>query len=59
MLKLHLRQPGFFYSACRRMTKHCERIKKSKETGALSHIYKNELDKACFNPVQHMLIVRI
>ena len=30
------------------MTKNKERIKKFKETGNLRNIYKNELDKACF-----------
>ena len=35
MPKLHLRQPGFTYSAC---IKHHERIPKFKETGDLNHI---------------------
>ena len=30
------------------LTKYCERIQKFRETGHLKHIYKNELDKACF-----------
>ena len=25
--ELHLKQPGFTYSACKSFTKHCERIK--------------------------------
>ena len=45
--KLHLRQPGFNYSACRTFTKHHERIKKFRETSNLKHIYKNELGEAC------------
>ena len=28
MSKLHLKQPGFTYSACGPFTKHCERIQK-------------------------------
>ena len=28
MAELHLRQPGFTYSACGPFTKHCERIQK-------------------------------
>ena len=48
MPEMHLRQPGFTYSACRPFTKNKERIQKFKETGDTSYIYKNELDKACF-----------
>ena len=48
MLKMHLRQPGFTYSACGSFTKNKERIQRFKETGDTSYIYKNELDKACF-----------
>ena len=29
-------------------TKHCERIKKFRETDNLKHLYRNELNKACF-----------
>ena len=46
--KLHLKQPGLIYSACGPFTKSKERIQKFKETGDTSYIYKNELDKACF-----------
>ena len=46
--EMHLKQPGFTYSACGPFTKNKERIKKIKETGDTSYIYKNELDKACF-----------
>ena len=46
-LKMHLKQPGFTYSACGLFTKNKERIQKFKETGHTSCIYKNELDKAC------------
>ena len=48
MPEMHLKQPGFTYSACAPFTKNKERIKKFKETGDTSYIYKNELDKACF-----------
>ena len=48
MLEMHLRQPGFTYSACRPFTKNKERTQKFKETGDSRHIYKMELDKACF-----------
>ena len=45
---MHLRQPGFTYSACGSFTRNKEGIQKFKETGDTSYIYKNELDKACF-----------
>ena len=48
MSEMHLKQPGFTYSACGPFTKSKERIKKFKKTGNTSYIYKNELDKACF-----------
>ena len=48
MPEMHLKQPGFTYSACRRSTKNKEWIQKFKETGHTNYIYKNELDKACF-----------
>ena len=48
MTEMHLRQPGFTYSNCGPFTKIKERIQKLKETGDTNFIYKNELDKACF-----------
>ena len=48
MPEMHLRQPGFTYSACGPFTKNKKRIQKFKEIGDTSYIYKNELDKACF-----------
>ena len=48
MSEMHLKQPGFTYSACGPFTKNKERIQKFKETGDTKGIYKNELDKACF-----------
>ena len=43
-----LRQPQFVYSACGLFTRHKERIKEFKRTGDTRYIYRNELDKACF-----------
>ena len=40
MPEMHLKQPKFTYSA--------SGIQKFKETGDTNHIYKNELDRACF-----------
>ena len=48
MPEMHLKQPAFTYSACGPFTKNKERIQNFKETGDTSYIYKNELDKACF-----------
>ena len=46
--EMHLKQPGFTYSVCEPFTKNKERIQKFKETEDAGDIYKNELDKACF-----------
>ena len=48
MPEMHLRQPGFTYIACGQFTKNKERIQKFKQTEDSRYIYKNELDKACF-----------
>ena len=48
MPEIHLKQPGFTYSACGPFTKNKERIEKIMLTGNTDFIYKNELDKACF-----------
>ena len=48
MPEMHLRQPGFAYSACGPFTKNKERIQKFKQTGNSRYIYENELEKACF-----------
>ena len=53
--KMHLKQPGFTYSTRGPFTKNKERIQKFKETGDTSYIYKDELDKACF---QHDMTYR-
>ena len=48
MPEMHLKQPGFTYSACGPFTKNKERIEKFTQTGNTDFIYKNELDKAYF-----------
>ena len=48
MPEMHLRQPKFVYSACGPFTRHKERIKEFKRTGDTRYVYRNELDKACF-----------
>ena len=61
MPDMHLRQPGFTYSACGQFTENKERMQKFKETVDSQYIYQNKLDKACFqrdmaykdfNPIQ-------
>ena len=47
MPEMYLRQPGFTYSACGPFTKN-KRIEKFIQNGNTDFIYKNELDKACF-----------
>ena len=48
MPEMHLRQPQFVYSACGPFIRHKERIKEFRRTGDTRYIYRNELDKACF-----------
>ena len=52
MPEMHLKQPGFTYSTCGSFTKNKGKIQKFKETGNMKYIYKNDLDKACF---QHLM----
>ena len=52
MPEMHLKQPGFTYSACGLFTKNKEKIEKFMRTGNADFIYKHELDKACF---QHQM----
>ena len=48
MPEMHLKQPGFAYSACGPFPRNKERIKKFMKTGNTNFIYRNEPDKACF-----------
>ena len=48
MPEMHLKQPGFTYSACSPSTKNKKGIEKFMKTGNTDFIYKNELDKAGF-----------
>ena len=48
MPEMYLKQPGFTYSACGPFRKNKERTEKFMQTGNTNFIYKNELDKACF-----------
>ena len=48
MFNKNKKQPGFTYSACGPFTKNKQRIQRFMETGNTNYIYRNELDKACF-----------
>ena len=48
MPEMHLKEASFTYSACGSFTKNKERFEKFVQTGNTNFIYKNELDKACF-----------
>ena len=50
---MHLKQPGFTYSAGGPFTKSKEGIETFMQTGNSHFIYKNELDKAWF---QHDMV---
>ena len=54
MPEMHLKQPGFTYSACGPFTKDKERIQKF--ILYTNYIYKNEL---VFNLIWHMGILKI
>ena len=43
-----LGKPGFAYGVCGPFTKNKERIQKLKKKRDTKYIYKNELDKDCF-----------
>ena len=48
MPEMHLKQPGFTYSACGPFTENKERIEKFMQTGNTDSVYRTELEKACF-----------
>ena len=53
--EMHLKKPGFTYSACGPFTKNKERTQRFMQTGNAGFIYRNEFDKACF---QHDMAYR-
>ena len=48
MPETHLRQPGLTYSASGSFTRYKQRTQNFMQTGDTNYIYKNELDKICF-----------
>ena len=68
MPEMHLRQPGYTYSACGPFTKHKERIQKFEEARDSQYIYQNNLDQACFQHeqplskyclIKHLILLKI
>ena len=51
MPEIHSKKPGFTYSACSPFTKNKKRIEKFIKTENTDFIYRNNLDKACFQHV--------
>ena len=52
MPEMHLVDPIVNkYNACGQFTKHTQRIQDFLNTDKLSYIYKNDLDKACFQQI--------
>ena len=45
---MQFKQSDFTYSACGPLTKNKVKNEKVKQTGNTGYIYKNDLDKACF-----------
>ena len=48
MPEMYLKQPIFTYSACGPFTRNKQRIEKFMKTGNTHFVYKNELDRTCF-----------
>ena len=53
MPEMYLKQSGFTYIACGPFIKNKERMEKFMRTRNTNFVYKNELDKACF---QHDMV---
>ena len=48
MPEMHLKQSGFTYSTCGTFIKNKDRIQQFIHTWNADYIYKNNLDKVCF-----------
>ena len=59
MPEMHLRQPGFTYSACGPFTKNKERIGKLMKSGNKDSIYKMSLIKHVLNMIWPMVSQKI
>ena len=56
---MHLKQPGFTYSACGPFTKNKERIQKIKKQEIQVILTKMNLIKHAFNAIWYMVILKI
>ena len=59
MPEMHLKQPGFTYSACGPFTKNKERIQSLKKQGIQAIFIKMNLIRIVFNMIWHMEILKI
>ena len=59
MPEMHLRQPGFTYSACGPFTKHKEGIKNLNKQVIRNIFIEMNLIKLVFNMMLHMQIIKI
>ena len=59
MPEMHLKQPGFTYSACGPFTKNKERIQKFMQTGNTNYFTKTILIKLVFSMTRLMEIFKI
>ena len=59
MPEMHLKQPGFTYSACGPFTKNKERIKKLKKQEIQAIFTKMNLIRLLFNMIRHIEILKI
>ena len=59
MRKMHLKQPGFTYSAYGSLTKNKERIQKFKKQEIQAIFTKMNLIRPAFNMIWHMGILKI
>ena len=57
--EMHLKQPGFTYSACGPFTKNKERIQKFKKQEIQAIFTKMSLIRLVFNMILHMEILKI
>ena len=58
MPEMHLKQPGFAFSACGPFTKNKQRIQKIMQAGETNYIYRNELIKLIYNMIWLMEILK-
>ena len=57
--EMRLNQPSFTYKACSPFTKNKESIQKFMQTGNTNYIFRNDVEKACFDMVWLMIIINI